>query len=302
MADRRKSLTAKPFSIGLSPLGTLPWLIADNRLPDFLAEKARLRDIHPEKIFAAEPETAAAQAETLERVVAWQLTHYPERFSRKADAIQISGVADPVCLGGNTPPLQTAAELCAEDLVLMRKGEDGWRLAAASLSFPSSWSLAEKFSLTIDDVHKPVPGFAGGTRNASLVNRIFDNLAPDEPVLRGNWSIYGDRELYHPVAHSGANSGEEVASGVTLDPDKIFLREERQTLTCLPKSGDLLFTILISLTSLQHLAETRSGRARAAEILLQFEAMTPEELTYKALARQKPALSSLLREIVGARH
>jgi hypothetical protein len=42
-------------------------------------------------------------------------------------------------------PLKAAALLVQEDLILMRKGEDGWRLAAGSLCFPSSWTLTEKF-------------------------------------------------------------------------------------------------------------------------------------------------------------
>ena len=41
----------------------------------------------------------------------------------------------------------------------MRRGEDGWRLAAGSLCFPSSWSLDEKFGRPLQEIHAPVPGF-----------------------------------------------------------------------------------------------------------------------------------------------
>ena len=61
--------------------------------------------------------------------------------------------------------------------MLMRRGEDGWRLAAASLCFPSSWSLEEKFGRPLQDIHTPVPGFGRGTRTADIIHRIFDNLA-----------------------------------------------------------------------------------------------------------------------------
>mgnify|MGYP000846223527 CR=1 FL=1 len=46
------------------------------------------------------------------------------------------------------------------------EGEGGWRLAAGSLCFPSSWSLVEKFGKPLQDIHAPVPGFGPGTRSA----------------------------------------------------------------------------------------------------------------------------------------
>ena len=42
------------------------------------------------------------------------------------------------------PPLLRAGMLVQDDLVVMMKREAGWCIAAAHLSFPSSWSLAEK--------------------------------------------------------------------------------------------------------------------------------------------------------------
>lgn len=291
MAD----LPANPFAIGLSPLGDRSWLIAGDGLPAYLAEKAVLRAKHGARVLAAEPETASAQNEVLKRVAGWQLTHYPEQFSKLRDIITINGVPDPVRLDLNDELLDTAGRLCAEDLVLMRKGETGWRLAAASLSFPSSWSLAEKFTRPMDEVHKPVPGFSIGTRNATLINRIFDNLAPDETVLRGNWSIYDDDELFHPNSHRTEDSKPDAEINTATK----FLREERQTLTRLPTSGDILFTILVTTSPLTELSKSPSGRTKAANLLSQLEAMTPDQLAYKALTWQKNGLVAHLRQIVG---
>lgn len=74
------------------------------------------------------------------------------------------------------PPLLAASLLVQEDLALMRRGEDGWRLAAASLCFPSPWSLAGKFGRPVDEIHGPVPGFGPGSRPAGPIARMFDNL------------------------------------------------------------------------------------------------------------------------------
>ena len=209
-------------------------------------------------------------------------------FARTSSGIRVAGFEDDTALD-DEPPLLGAAFLRAEDLVIMRRGDDGWRLAAASLSFPSSWRLAEKFARPITAIHEPVPGFSEGTRNAMLVERIFDNLAPDAPVLRGNWSIYGDDRLFHPEPHSG--------EGPAADKTTPFLREERQTLTRLPATGDILFTILITVTPLTELAATDDGRAKAHDLSSQLAAMSEAELGYKSLTGRQPYLTALLDRI-----
>lgn len=281
---------ARPFAIGLSPLGDRPWLVADDRLPGYLAEKARLMATMPDSVFMAEEGTLDAQRETLARVAQWQAARHPQRFAGEADTLTARNAPGP---DPAAPPLARAAMLCAEDLVLMRKGTDGWRLAAASLCFPSSWRLGEKFSQPMEAIHAPVPGYPAGTRNALLVNRIFDNLAPDAPVLRGNWSIYGDDRLHHPQPHEGERTGDPA----TLGADRLHLREERQTLTRLPASGDILFTILITLTPLAALGTSIGGREKAAALAGHIKAMKPAELAYKAMDGRADTLCRLLNGI-----
>lgn len=284
---------APPFAIGLSPLGDRPWLVADERLPAYLAEKARLMAAMPDRVFMAEPETQEAQRETLQRVADWQAAHHRRHFAGEPVRLTARDAPGP---DPAAPPLARAAMLCAEDLVLMRKGADGWRLAAASLCFPSSWRLAEKFGRPMEAIHAPVPGYPAGTRNAMLVNRIFDNLAPGAPVLRGNWSIYGDNRLHHPQPHEGERAGDPAALGA----DGLHLREERQTLTRLPQSGDILFTILITLTPLAALAASPGGREKAAALARHIEAMKPEELAYKAMDGCAQSICRLLARVAAS--
>ncbi len=275
---------ARPFAIGITPLGDRPWLVVDDRLQPYLAEKQRLMAMHPDKVYMAETETATAQVEVLARVADWQVTRYPDAFEQTNKGVLARNAP---ALPEDAPTLVRAAMLCAEDLVIMRKGDDGWRIAAASLSFPSSWRLAEKFSRPMEAIHEPVPGYGGGTRNAALINRIFDNLAPDQPVIRGNWSVYGDDRLHYPDAHAGERSAD-------LPAGTLFLREERQTLTRLPGTGDILFTILITVGPLMDLAASAAGRSRAAALSAGLKAMKPEELAYKSLDGQAQAISRLL--------
>jgi hypothetical protein len=180
-----------------------------------------------------------------------------------------------------------------EDLVLMRRGEAGWRLAAASLSFPSSWKLAEKFGRPIHEMHAPVPGFGGGTRNAELIARMFDNMRPETPMIRWNWSVYGDAELFHP------HNSPARRFGAGERADNAFLRVERQALRLLPESRDILFTIRIIVDPLEEL-ERHSDAARIATVLIeQLLAFNTEQLDYKGLTLERDRLIARLREFAG---
>ncbi len=248
-------------------------------------EKARLWASHRSEVFATEADTRAAQAEVLALLAAHLPQHFPTLYRRYGGAIEVAGHR--VALDGAEPPLAIAASLVQEDLVLMRRGESHWRLAAASLSFPSAWRLADKFGRPMHEVHGPVPGFAEGSRNAQLIERMFDNLRPEGGMIRWNWSLFGDGRLFHPDSHaSGPRFGEGAASA--------WFRLERQTFRKLPVSGDVLFTIRIYLDPLAALARLPEGPALAATLSEQLGALSDEQAGYKGLLAERPALQARL--------
>ena len=282
--------SSKLFAIGLKPLAVNEWIDADNRLAANLTEKERLAAERWDEVFAAEPETGAAQAEVLALLVDHLPSRFPALYRRDGDAMVVAGRRIPL---DGTPALWTAARLVQEDLVLMRRGDTGWRLAAASLSFPSSWKLAEKFGKPIHEVHAPVPGFGGGTRNAELIARMFDNLRPETPMIRWNWSIYGDADLFHPHDSPARRFGDGERA------DNVFLRVERQTLRLMPYSRDILFTIRIAVNPLAEL-ERHSDAARIATALIeQLLSFNVEQLDYKGMRLERDRLVARLREITG---
>jgi dimethylamine monooxygenase subunit A len=279
--------TSSPFTIGLTPLDLNEWIETDDALEVYLREKDRLFAAHPEIIFVEELGTRAAQEEVLKILVSWLLEHRSAIYRAENNAILIAGTGRRVRLDGSVPPLLTAARLVQEDLVLMRKDESGWRLAAASLSFPSSWSLREKFGRPMHEIHAPVPGFGAGTRNAELIERMFDRIQPSNPVKRFNWSLYADGALYHPVS-----SGER-----DVRPEHAFLRVERQTLRKMPISGDILFTIRIHLDPLLALQNQPNASQLAASLAGQLMELDAAQLAYKGLAANRDALVARLQTL-----
>ncbi|MEM9205854.1 MAG: DUF3445 domain-containing protein [Pseudomonadota bacterium] len=276
----------KPFAIGLRPLGDDPWIEPEPSLGYYLAVKEVLFSTDLPKVWMARGDTETAQAECLDLLI----SHLTDRHSDTYEPIK-NGVR----LGsedlhfGSEPPLLFASRLVADDLVLMRKCDDGWRLVAASLCFPSSWSLAEKFDRPMEAIHEPVPDYEG--RMGALINRVFDNLKPDLPVYRYNWSIYDTVDLHRPEPHENRS----FRFGTSLEPERVFIRTERQTLAKMPESGDILFTIKISAASQADLASrSQLWRDAFAGLADQIEGMTEPQLEYKSIADHRDKLLRLL--------
>ncbi len=281
-----------PFSVGLAPLDLHDWIEIDDLLPDYLRQKAELFEKDESAVFAAEPETRDAQGETLALLLEHLPRRFPDLYEFDGETITVTATGASYRIADHAAaPLRLAALLVQEDLVLMRKGPKGYRLAAAALTFPSSWSLREKFSQDMTAIHENVPGF-NGARMGAIVGRIFENLPVDAPVWRLNWSIYGDGELHHPAAKS---LEAQVAAG---DPS-LFVRVERQTLRRLPQSGDVLFTIRIHVDPFEAFARHPEGARLAAGLRAQLLALDPDQLAYKSLTTIRDRVAARLAEFAG---
>jgi hypothetical protein len=286
--------SAKPFTIGLKPLDPGRWLEVDEHRDTYLAEKRRVyRDI-PEMVFVAEQGTQAAQQEVLDLIGEHLARHFPQ--------IDVSPKAAIAGNGGDisSRPLHTASLLVQEDLVLMRRGEDGWRLVAGSLCFPSAWSLQEKFGKPLQDIHTPVPGFGRGTRTADIITRIFDKLQVEQPVERMNWSLQAGSALYMPLSNAARIDRAEQKPSRFPEPDvaqNCFIRVERQTLRKLPASGDILFTIRIYLDPMKVLESHPDRAALATSFAAQLTALDAAQVDYKGLSTDRRRLAERLAAI-----
>jgi hypothetical protein len=264
----------RPFTIGLSALDPNRWIEPDDDLARYLAEKRDLAATRLPDVFRATDDSLEPQRECLAAIVAYLKSHHPQHLDETISADETQ------------PPLLRAGLLVQDDLVIMMKRETGWHIAAAHLSFPSSWLLSEKFDRPMEAVHEHVPGFEGGTRNAAMINRIFDNLAPKLPAERFNWSINWKEKLFHP--ETGRNDAAE--------PDQAVVRVERQTLTKLPQTGAIVFTIRIYLDPVTLFEKHADGRRLALALADQLEALSEPQLRYKGLDRQRQRLVARLRQ------
>jgi hypothetical protein len=281
--------SAKPFTIGLAPLDSARWIEPDADLGRYLDEKRRLLRDYRDDIFVSEAGSENAQQECLDLLAAYLCDQHPAIYRRKGDVVSAAGHSVDLA-DTSVPPLLKAGSLISDDLVIMRRKADGWHLVAGHVAFPSSWSLQEKFGRPMQSIHADVPGFGEGTRNATLITRIFDNLQVPQPVERMNWSVNTTNELSVPTSKHRRPQG---TTAPTLETR--FARVERQTLRKLPVSGDILFTIRVYVDPIAAIANHPKASELASSFAAQLDALDEQQVVYKGLVHQKAELVRQLR-------
>lgn len=239
-------------TMGTRPLDLADWIEIDEGRAMELAEKDRLFAEERPQVLAMVDEGRAGAEETLELLVGYLPERFPDIYGRCPQGV-VDKQRDIVVPLDSGDPLEVAGRLVQEDLCVMRRDSAGaWVLVAASLCFPSRWSLLEKIGRDMAAIHAPVPFYAD--RIGSPADQFFDRLSAGRPVWRLNWTILDSPELFQPRTRrwQGVPDGQDLG-------DVLNFRVERQTLRLLPRTGDILFTIRTYVRTLTSLGTTRPG-------------------------------------------
>ncbi len=220
---------AGPLSLapGLKPIAPETWLDPDTEAEAWLAEKRALMGARRGQVFASAPGSETAMREGEEAVLA-AAPGAPE--------------------GGWQTPLERAASAVSDDLcLLMRDAEGFWRLTAASLCAPTFWRLDEKIGQPLSGLHDPVPGANPGM--VGRIHRMFDALRPGQVLERFNWTVQPGTERFTPSQAAFKVRAAELPEAGALD--RLWLRVERQTISKLPETGAVIFTIRVAIDPLR---------------------------------------------------
>ena len=283
----------RPFAIGLEMLDVEEWIEPDANLAHYLDEKDRLFGDRRAEVFCAEDGTAAVQKEVLDLLIAHLPVRFPDIYRLENGVISVAPANRSYDVAAwRGAPLELAARLVQEDLVIMRGSPDGYRFVAGAVTFPSTWSPRHMFGKPMSGIHAEVPGFEG--RMGAMVDRIFANLPVEKPVWRLNWSLYEDGDLHQPVIRSVTEKwwGEEA-----LDASSVFVRVERQTLRRLPVSKDILFTIKVFVDPADGFRRHPRGRELALGLRDQLLALNGPQLVYKNLTGSRDSLANALQAL-----
>lgn len=261
--------------MGLQPLGDKAWIETDNDIARYHSHKLQQRQQRGADVYRASDTSLAAQRELQTTLLHHLTREQPENYRIEHDRL--------ICIPGNFSAALQSDEVLwncslwiADDLVLMERVDNHYQLTAASLCSPSHWHLREKFNKPMRAIHDPIPGI-----HASLspkIDRFFHHLKADHPVVRFNWALQAYDRLAQLPGHEPAVS----------ETTPLFYRTERQSLTRLPQTGAIAFTIRVYLHPLDTL-RTQPGAIPA--LLAAIDATPPALKRYKGFDRLAPALA-----------
>ncbi len=131
--------------------------------------------------------------------------------------------------------------LVQEDLCIIELRSGVPTLTAGAVCFPTRWRLRDKIGRPLLEVHAPVPFYA--EKLGRPVDRFMASVKPGHVAVRFNWSVLDNPALFQPGGKFKTDSNESITAGNA--GEQLNVRVERQTLTRLPQTGSVLFTIRV---------------------------------------------------------
>jgi len=245
LATRRTKLAHVPWATGrggprldLEPLpADEPWLSFDEDQEIQLELKQRyLMGPGPDDCFRAMPDTDEEQMEVWSLISSYLCEQFP-------DGDFYWGAVYHERLRGISAAVQ-------DDLCIMQDD----KLVAASVCFPTSWTLDEKMGEDTVGVHKDISTekFQRG------IAKKLAKLEPGQIMCRANWFVYACPHLRHDFPNR-LYERTTLEDRAGLDKhnagDLLYVRSERQTVRRLPETGAILFTIRIYVDPLRYVRQ-----------------------------------------------
>ena len=222
--------TTYPKLPGTKPISPDEWIICDDAFSQQMALRDNLIETKKDKVLAISEEAQKAAVELSKMTLDFCISKlgYQKKSSKVIRPDNVSVEID------FDEPMMFLGRLVQNDFCILQKANQDHVLTAASLCFPASWSLDEKFLKPLIDIHVPVKEYDDNI--AKRVQRLFDGLQINRPVWRFNAMYYEDPSLFQPRS---INQPRRKPA-----PNKVnYFRSERQTLIKLPESGAIIFGI-----------------------------------------------------------
>ena len=187
---------------------------------------------------------------------------YPNRFSKNGRKLYDHISKEYWDLDSKLfPPMVIAGLILGEDLILLEQLKNGqFRMVAGFLANPSSWSLERHLGNSLRKIHADEE-----PRLVQMIEKAVANLkAQDRTSLRNGWQL--TRYPHYGQFPYIEETEEETTGRITGDnvQNTVHLRSEMQTISLLPKSDLMLFTIKV----FQYDLETISRNPEVAQAII----------------------------------
>jgi dimethylamine monooxygenase subunit A len=236
------------FTLGLGPVRTSEWIQFSPRHADNMREKRGRLSEQFDRYYRTLPESVNAQRELRDRVVAHLATDHTDRYALSGSTLTSHHESlawhldDP-----NVEPLRQLSDIIEEDFMLLEELDGVMRITASSNAYSSSGRLVSAVGQTVHWAHIPVPTLSDklGVR----IDRVLSSVHEDTPCERFNWQVTPMGTLFfpHDPHRANADAMHGVCDALCRDPgsagELLFIRVERQTLSRLPASGAVAFSL-----------------------------------------------------------
>ncbi|CAD6591945.1 MAG: hypothetical protein ASARMPREDX12_005511 [Alectoria sarmentosa] len=290
--------TKHHVTMGIKKSTKQDWIRIDRNYLERTVLRKKLLAENPEVCLGTSETANPAIRELYEEVMLDLLPkRFPTMFQIKGDVFYnlVNGTRHRIssALLDHTSMLRHLAENVEEDFYFMvPDAQDEFVLQGFIACFPQGLLPSAKVGMSVGEIHKPVPGYEGRLKKG--VNRCFERMARGQSVGRLNWAIQGNHsQLFLPF--DGANTiktDDSPSAKAKFDPAASFLRVEHHTLTCLPRTGTIVFAVRSYMTPLTQIRDEGSGPTLAEAC----DAMPEKFGVYKNRPTWGQSLCAWLRE------
>ena len=232
--------TTYPKLPGTRPISPDEWIICDDAFSQQMALRDELIETKRDKVLAISDQANEAAVELSKMALEFSIKSLGYQKNND-EVIRPDEVSIKIDL---SDPMRFLGRLVQNDFCILQKVGDEHVLTAASLCFPASWSLEEKFLKPLIDIHIPVKEY--NEEIAKRVQRLFDGLQVSRPVWRFNALYYEEPDLFQPRS---VNQPRKKPA-----PNQVnYFRSERQTLIKLPETRAIVFGIHTFVIKIQNL-------------------------------------------------
>ena len=240
---------AADFQLGLRPIRPETWILIGADHVQIMRQKhERLSRFRP-YYYRTLPASLPTQRELRNRVTTHLVSDHPASFEKLGSVVRSVITGQTLDLDDDSvEPLLQLSYLIEEDFMLLDEGSGVPRITAAANAYSTSGRLAASVGHDMEWTHAPVPQLT--EKLGVKINRVIRTVHTATPCERFNWQVTPMASVFFPHTDphaANAAAMHHVAAELRADParagDLLWLRVERQTLSRLPDSNSVAFSL-----------------------------------------------------------
>ena len=240
---------AADFQLGLRRMRPESWILIGAEHAEMMRRKRARLDEYQSFYYGSLPESLPAQRELRQRVTTHLVADHPQSFERVGSVVRSLITGQTLDLDDDsTEPLLQLSYLIEEDFMLMDEFGGTPRITAASNAYSTSGRLVASVGHDVAWAHEPVTQLT--QKLGGRINQVLGSIHASNPCERFNWQLTPMATVFfpHDDPHA-ANAAAMHAVVETLRHDSartgelLWIRVERQTLSRLPESNAVAFSL-----------------------------------------------------------